>query len=79
MDEQLTGPTSGEARAPDESERLIREEFGGPASVYDETEPVPDMATALRAGDASVTVGAVILEEFAEPDRLPPRETTSSA
>ena len=30
MDEQLTGPTSGEARAPDESERLIREEFGGP-------------------------------------------------
>ena len=73
MDEQLSGHTSSEAAAPEESglaERLIREEFGAPASVFDETAlPVPVVATAAPAGDASVAAGAAIHEEFAEPDR----------
>ncbi len=75
MDEQLTGPTSGEAPAPEESslaERLIREEFGAPTSLFDETAPVPVVAAAVPAADASVAAGAAIHEEFAEPDRPSP-------
>ncbi|HUE08813.1 MAG TPA: hypothetical protein VMP41_15390 [Acidimicrobiales bacterium] len=74
MDEQVTGPTPGEAAAPEESglaERLIREEFGAPTAVPDETAPVPVTATTEPARDASVGPGAAIHEEFAEPDRRP--------
>ncbi len=58
MDEQLTGPTPGAAAVPEESglaERLIREEFGAPASVFDETALVPSVATA--AADRRRRVG----------------------
>jgi hypothetical protein len=74
MDEQLTGQSSGEAAAPEESslaERLIREEFGAAASVFDETAPVPVGATAARAAEATLA-GAAIHEEFAEQDRPSP-------
>jgi hypothetical protein len=75
MDEQLTGHTSGEAAPPEESglaERLIREEFGAPTSVFAETAPVPVVASATPAGDASVAAGAAIHEEFVEPDQPSP-------
>jgi hypothetical protein len=72
MDEQLTGHTSGEQAGPEESrlaERLIREEFGAPTHVSDETAPVPVVPLAAPAGDTTVAAGAAIHEEFAEPDR----------
>lgn len=74
MDEQLTGQTPGAAALPEESglaERLIREEFGAPASVFDETAPVASIATAEPTGDAGLAAGAAIHEEFAEPARVP--------
>jgi hypothetical protein len=75
MDEQLTGPTSGEAAAPEESrlaEQLIREEFGAATSVFDETAPVPVGATAAPAAEPTLAAGGAIHEEFAEPDRPSP-------
>jgi hypothetical protein len=74
MDEQLTGPGSGEASAPEESflaTRLIRAEFGEPTSVSDETAPVPVVATSAPVAEAAVDTGAAIHEEFAEPARAP--------
>jgi hypothetical protein len=78
MDEQLTGPLSGDAAAPEESglaARLIREEFGEPTSVLDETAPVPAVTTALPGDDTAVAAGATIHEEFAE--AAPPSKSRS--
>jgi hypothetical protein len=75
MDEELTGPVSGEAAAPEESRmaaRLIREEFGEHTSVLDKTAPVPVVGAAAPAGEGLVATGAAIHEEFAAPVR-PPR------
>jgi hypothetical protein len=74
MEEQLTGLASGEAAVPEESglaARLIRDEFGEPTSVSDETAPVPAVAAAAPA----VAAGAAIHEEFAEP--VPPSRSRS--
>lgn len=72
MDEQLTGPGSGEAEALEQSglaERLIRDEFGAPTSVLDVTAPVPVVATVTAEGGTSTTSEGAIHEEFAEPVR----------
>jgi hypothetical protein len=77
MDEQLTGHESGEEAAAEESrlaERLIRKEFGEPASVLDETAPVP-VVTSPASGETAVVSGAAIHEEFAEP--APPAKSRS--
>ena len=74
MDDELTGPASGEAASPDESRtaaRLIREEFGEHTSVVDKTAPVAVVGAAAAAGEAPAATGAVIHEEFAAP--RPPR------
>jgi hypothetical protein len=71
MDEQVTGPGSGEAAAPEQSPlaaRLIREEFGEPTSVVDATAAVAVVATCAPSGDTAVDAAAVH-EEFAEPAR----------
>jgi len=65
MDERLTGLAPGEAADPEDSglaARLIRDEFGEPTSVFDETAPVAAVAAAAPAG----APGAAIHEEFAE-------------
>jgi hypothetical protein len=75
MDEQLTGPGSGEAAAPEESglaERLIREEFGAPTSVFAETAPVPVVAAATAEAAVPEAAHGSIHEEFAEPVRPSP-------
>jgi hypothetical protein len=74
MDEQLTGPVSGEAASPEDSllaARLMREEFGEPISVLDETAPVAMAATPAESGDTVVGGEGAIHEEFAERARVP--------
>jgi hypothetical protein len=74
MDEQLTGLLSGEAASPEDSlvaARLMREEFGEPTSVFDETATVPLGATSAPSGDTELGAGGAIHEEFAEPARVP--------
>lgn len=74
MDEELTGPVSGEAAAPEDSvlaARLMREEFGEPTAVFGETAPVPVVATAPPSGDTAAGAGATIHDEFAAPARVP--------
>jgi hypothetical protein len=73
MDEQLTGLVSGEATPPEDSlvaARLMREEFGEPTSVFDETAPVSVGATSAPSGDTAAEAGGAIHEEFAEPARV---------
>jgi len=74
MDEQLTGLLSGEAAAPEESllaARLMREEFGEPTSVFEETAAVPVAAASASSGGPAVGSEGTIHEEFAEPARVP--------
>jgi hypothetical protein len=74
MDEQLTGSMSGEAAAPEDSllaARLMREEFGEPTSVFEQTAPVPVVATSAASGGPAVGSEGTIHEEFAEPARVP--------
>jgi hypothetical protein len=73
MDEELTRSMPGEAE-PDQpglAERLIREEFGEPASVFDTTAQVTAVAV-LPPAEAGVVSTGSIHEEFAGPPR-PPR------
>jgi hypothetical protein len=70
MDEELRSmPGEVEPDQPGLAERLIREEFGEPTPVFDETAQV---AAVAAPPPASVVVPGSIHEEFAEPAR-PPR------
>jgi hypothetical protein len=69
MNQQLTGNPPGEV-APQDSrlaERLIREEFGAPTPVFDETGPV--LVAAAPVLETPVAAKGAIHEEFAEPPR----------
>lgn len=72
MDEHVTGQAPGEAAAPGDSlvaERLIREEFGTPASELEKTAPVPAVQVATPVVATPVAAGDAIHEEFAAPSR----------